>query len=353
MSDYYNNNQYDGGGYPPPFGNPYDRESFRDRISRRMSNPPERGLVQLGLLTGGAILVHLVLQSLYSLVICGSDTLYYLYIGNEQFSLICDMLYSFFCVALPFLPLLFIEKRMNIGSGTLPYGRAYADCDVFLLITAGLGVFFIANIASSYFAAYCEMLGHGFVSYDTAVEESLNMTNDPFTLAVTVLRTAVVPAFLEEFVFRGVVMQPLRRYGDGFAIFASAFIFGMLHGNMTQMPFAIIAGVMLGYVSVVSGSMWVNTGLHLLNNTVSVLYSAALVYAGEGKELILSSVITYGIIIIGIIAFVFYAYRTPRMFKLYPGPYGETKGKIRLYFLMPTMLLALLILGFTILKDIK
>ena len=47
------------------------------------------------------------------------------------------------------------------------------------------------------------------------------------------LATAVVPLFVEEFLFRGVILSQFRKYGDVFAVIASALLFGLLHRNFS------------------------------------------------------------------------------------------------------------------------
>ena len=159
------------------------------------------------------------------------------------------------------------------------------------------------------------------------------------------------PALLEELVFRGFILQPLRRYGDWFAIITSALLFGLIHGNMTQAPFAILAGIALGYINIVSGSMWMNILLHFLNNLISVLYSFALASSGEGGMILLSLAVTYGVIAIGGAAFIGYVLNNRNFARLYPGEASRTPHRAAHYWLMPTMVIALALLFYTILSD--
>ena len=82
---------------------------------------------------------------------------------------------------------------------------------------------------------------------------------------------AVLPAVVEEIAIRGIVLQPLRRYGDWFAIIASSLIFSLMHGNMVQIPYTLAAGIIFGVVAVSTGSLWPSIVLHFLNNLFSVL----------------------------------------------------------------------------------
>lgn len=71
----------------------------------------------------------------------------------------------------------------------------------------------------------------------------------------------------EEILFRGVVQKSLRNFGRNFAIFGSAFTFGMFHGNLMQAPFAFLVGLVLGYVADTYSIGWCML-LHMINNLV-------------------------------------------------------------------------------------
>lgn len=71
----------------------------------------------------------------------------------------------------------------------------------------------------------------------------------------------------EELLFRGLLLRTLQPYGKKFAILATAFLFGMFHGNMIQTPYAFAVGLVLGYVAVEYSLGWAVL-LHVLNNMV-------------------------------------------------------------------------------------
>jgi len=84
-----------------------------------------------------------------------------------------------------------------------------------------------------------------------------------------ILYSAAIPALVEEFVFRGVMLNSLRRYGDKIAIWFSAIMFALVHGNVLQISIALPAGVFLGYMTVLSGNIWVAVALHFVNNAIA------------------------------------------------------------------------------------
>ena len=103
------------------------------------------------------------------------------------------------------------------------------------------------------------------------------MDTTVLSLALNLVSTAILPALVEEMVFRGYILGALRPQGDGLAIVFSAVFFGLLHGNLLQIPFAFILGLIFGYLTVQTGSIWPAVLLHFLNNALSV----ALQYAGQ------------------------------------------------------------------------
>ena len=92
------------------------------------------------------------------------------------------------------------------------------------------------------------------------------------------LVVAVIPAFVEEFAFRGVVMGILRPYSEGLAILISSVTFALMHGNFVQMPFTFCVGLVLGYIDILTGSLLPSIIVHFLNNGLSVLYDVLTSY---------------------------------------------------------------------------
>lgn len=81
------------------------------------------------------------------------------------------------------------------------------------------------------------------------------------------LYTAVFAPVGEELIYRGLVMPQFQRYGKVFAIVTSALLFGVMHANLFQMPFAFLTGLVLGYTAAEFSLRW-SILLHLLNNLV-------------------------------------------------------------------------------------
>lgn len=81
------------------------------------------------------------------------------------------------------------------------------------------------------------------------------------------LYASILAPIWEELLFRGYVLRTLRPYGKRFAILGSAILFGLFHGNLLQTPYAVMIGLVLGYVTVEHSIFWAIM-IHMFNNLV-------------------------------------------------------------------------------------
>lgn len=105
-------------------------------------------------------------------------------------------------------------------------------------------------------------------SFNTVNE--LSPENIPCAL-ILVFQLVVIAPIFEELWFRGIVMESLRPYGNGFAIFISALLFGLTHGNLQQVFYATALGICLGYIAVSTRSIVTTTVMHAMFNSISAI----------------------------------------------------------------------------------
>lgn len=94
--------------------------------------------------------------------------------------------------------------------------------------------------------------------------EAASPSSDTFSMFLYVGLFA--PVF-EEILFRGLVMRSLEPFGKKFSILASAYLFGIFHGNLIQSPYAFAVGLVLGYVAMEYNIGWAMV-LHTINNLI-------------------------------------------------------------------------------------
>lgn len=84
---------------------------------------------------------------------------------------------------------------------------------------------------------------------------------------------AVVPAVVEEFLFRGVLFSTYRKSKVLPAIFLSAFLFGCMHLNLNQFLYAFVLGIYMAFLIEATGSIFSSMLAHFTINGTSAVVS--------------------------------------------------------------------------------
>ena len=137
--------------------------------------------------------------------------------------------------------------------------------ELWALVFVGMAVAMVANTVSD-----MVQTNFSFFGLQNSVSMSENVSS-PLEIVLYIISTAIVPAFAEEFAFRGIFMGTLRKFGDTFAIITSAIVFGAMHGNIAQIPFAFILGLVFAYVDCKTNSIIPSIIIHFINNFYAVM----------------------------------------------------------------------------------
>lgn len=92
-------------------------------------------------------------------------------------------------------------------------------------------------------------------------------------LLFNVFMIAILPAFGEELMFRGVFQRIFTNWSKNYhwGIWITAFLFSAMHMQFYGFLPRMALGAMFGYLLVWSGTMWVPILAHFMNNTMGVL----------------------------------------------------------------------------------
>ena len=249
----YTENRGTGFGFPPDY-------YFYEREERRKKKI--RDLRFIGSTAGICVILYVVLQNAMSMVIV-FEPIRTLYFGNEIFRSLITIILSILGLLVPFvLGAVALRRRKLLTDLRLekPEGKALT----LTVIPFGFLICLVGNYLTSWFLILTKDAGVELTSPETATPDSL------FGRIIYAISVAVVPPLVEEFALRGVIMQPLRKYGDWFAILATSAVFAILHGNLVQAPFAFIAGIGIGYAVCITNSIWTGIIIHFCNNFYSV-----------------------------------------------------------------------------------
>jgi uncharacterized protein len=94
---------------------------------------------------------------------------------------------------------------------------------------------------------------------------------------VNLVMIAGLAAIGEEMIFRGILVRLFREWirNVHLAVFIPAFLFSALHMQFYGFFGRLVLGMILGYLFVWSGSLWVPVIVHLFNNAMAVIISFA------------------------------------------------------------------------------
>lgn len=204
-----------------------------------------------------------------------------------------------------------------------------------MLILVGIGITIAANYVGTIILNLLSMIGITPVDMPELQDGSWQ------ALVLNILIIGVLPAILEETLFRGLVLQSLRYAGDTIAIIVSALLFGLMHGTLYQIPFAFILGIAFGYIAIRTGNILITMFLHFYNNSMSVILEY--IFYNDAEEVANNGYLLYFFIcavigIIGVFLLIWYYRHNPRPAKPGFNPLVEKKTAWKCTFGTPCMI---------------
>ncbi|MDD2417727.1 MAG: type II CAAX endopeptidase family protein [Oscillospiraceae bacterium] len=245
--------------------------------------PPTRQLRRDSNFVGIAVLTQIILLQLsFVLVIFALWFSGIIEVQNDQFYGLGNIgflvIYSFAYIIGMGLPAPIIaaisRRKINPFSKLDSAPGEIGFVSVVLVLLAGMAICVFANFITSYITFFLSQFGI------LPPEMPSYLENNIPSFIMNIIVFAVLPAILEEMVYRGYVLRTLLKYGNGFALVVSSLLFALMHGNLQQIPFAFIVGLACGYLMISTGQIWPAMMLHFLNNFMSTL----LQYAGMSLD---------------------------------------------------------------------
>jgi len=209
-----------------------------------------------------------------------------LFVNDGNILYVLSAFISVIIMTIPFIVCVKLLK-MDVGS-TVSTARVKMGVLV-PIVLIGFGFNAIGNFLNNIFSY--TLSGFGIAPSMPNIEYGGGLTG----FAIAMLCIAVFPALVEEFAFRGVILGALnKRFNSKVAIIVSAIIFGLVHGNLVQIPFAFLMGLVFGYMAVYTKSIWPSVIAHFLNNGVSVILD----FTATDSAPLIQNVIwcTYGVV---------------------------------------------------------
>ena len=222
------------------------------------------------------VLVPLVILSVYHMFSAGTfdtEPVLGLFSNSSTASIIMQMSIYIFSLFIPFLLYFVFTKSKPTDIMTF---KIKHKLNSFLAVFICIGVAIISNIG-------LVILNTVLTEFNLPIPEAPEMST-PTGIIPTILyyvQIAILPAFLEEFAYRGVVQGALKKYSAPVALFVSAFLFALMHGNMMQIIFAFPLGLAIGYFVLKFDSIWIGILAHFFNNALACTQQLAVYKLGE------------------------------------------------------------------------
>ncbi|MGN1303455.1 MAG: lysostaphin resistance A-like protein [Oscillospiraceae bacterium] len=180
---------------------------------------------------------------------------------------------------------------------------------------------------------------------ESATADLTAQNNSVWSLLLMYFYACLFGPLLEELLYRGVILQSMKKYNERFAIVLSALIFGLMHQNYQQFILAFMLGLILAAADLRSGSIIPSIVMHIIVNTSGVLMQLAMqaadyetfakVAAGDTNAamtgntsfmilVMLNAVFRYGFMFLGIALLIVSIVKGGTVRK--PTPAGKSRG---------------------------
>ncbi len=178
-----------------------------------------------------------------------------------------------------------IPKNQLVRTRDFGFRKALQYCmSAFFLWTVS---FFVSSGINDIFEHY------GYTTYVMDMD-GVAVTGTGF--AVMMVYKCIIAPITEEIFFRGMLLRVFSRANQRFAVFATAFFFGLSHHNIPQFVLAFILGTFLAHITLKHNSVIPAVIVHIFINSMSTAVS----YIEENTGFIFTS---YLILVMAVMGF--------------------------------------------------
>lgn len=251
---------------------------------------------------GWALVIFVVLLNALSLLAAKvsaalTGLLYYKW--HYTVTEVMDMVVYIASFLAPALILKGMLKRRSLLTPT-SYSLGKTSAESLLLIPAVIGVALVSS--------YVNSLVMSFFDVSEAYESLTGFEGmyEGYQIVLLYVSMALVPAFVEEFLFRGTILANLLPYGKRGALIISALVFALMHQNPYQIIYTFVGGLVFGMAYIKTGSIWLPTAMHLVNNAYNA--TNQVIYANWEPALASSVLVVVQLLmmLVGVVSLVIY-----------------------------------------------
>lgn len=255
---------------------------------------------------GIILLIFFGASSIVSIVLGILQAVGQIFTDSIAYEVVYELAYSVLYFCMFFIPMLFYKK--------FDKDYSFSEMPCKFKFSRHFPLILLAGLAINYLASYINAILVAMLGIDLS---SLMLVEYPngyhaYHFVLDTIKIAIIPAFCEELLFRGLILDRLHRFGRAKAIFISALLFALMHQNVGQIIYTFILGLVLGYIVVESGSIWGAIVLHFVNNFTQVIMNAIMYTQHEARANFIIAAIELAIVLLGAAAAIYYYFRHGR-----------------------------------------
>lgn len=213
-----------------------------------------------------ALMCSLVLSFVISLVLMGVAAA-----RGDDATILSTNIWFQFCYsallyAVVFSVFLVFNKKNNIDFKTATTINKKPNLKT-IIICFCLGLVFVL-LTSPIINCYTFLLDYVGVSMPNDIT-----LNSGLEFLASIIVVALLPAIVEELLYRGVILNGLRRLGKWRAVLISAAAFSLMHGNLYQLPYTFAFGIVLGLIAFETRSILPTMIVHFVSNAQVLIFA--------------------------------------------------------------------------------
>jgi membrane protease YdiL (CAAX protease family) len=191
-------------------------------------------------------------------VSCSYGFIFLLILSGLFDGILSEILYYLAFILPIYLGVSAIKREQNPDESHLDFGIKLNTDGIVTALPLFLPIISVTALISIATSEFMELLG----------KSNTTVFDEPFALAL--LLHALVPAVLEELLFRYVPLKLLKGT-PRCAVTVSAILFAFAHANAFQIPYALFAGALFAMLCYATGSVITSMIAHTLNNVFSLI----------------------------------------------------------------------------------
>lgn len=166
--------------------------------------------------------------------------------------------------------------------------------------------YFIMCVAAGYIANIIGLIINAIIEFNRGfqlinpLEDFMRSSN----MVLFSIYAVVIAPIVEELIFRKILLNKLRRFGDLPAILLTGFAFGLFHFNLSQFFYATVLGFFFAYITIRTNRIIYSIMLHMIMNLIGTAF-VPFVMSDQGPSVLgAMSIWVFGAMTFGSIIFI-------------------------------------------------